>query len=140
MKKILFILLLLITISLFSFEIGIVERVIDGDTMKVSINNEVKTIRLLGVDTPESVHPTKSVEEGAIEASNFTKQLEGQKVLITYDENNKIDFFGRTLGYIWIDSNEGMICWNLYLIQKGHGILYDKYPFSKLKWFKLNLK
>jgi micrococcal nuclease len=142
MKKILlFLLFIFITISLFSFEIGIVERVVDGDTLKVLINNEVITIRLLGVDTPESVHPTKPVEEGAIEASNFTKQLEEKIIIVTYDEDNKKDFFGRTLGYIWIENDKGrLICWNLYLIQEGYGKLYTQYPFSLSEYFKIQLK
>jgi micrococcal nuclease len=37
---------------------------VDGDTIIVNINGESERVRLLGVDTPESVHPTKEVEEG----------------------------------------------------------------------------
>lgn len=139
MKNLIVVCMMLLTIAAFSFEIGTVVRAVDGDTLKVDVNGEIKTVRLLGVDTPESVKPGTPVQPGAIEASNFTKKLEGMQVLLTYGDQ-KIDFFGRTLAYVWVDHPPGdLICWNLYLIQLGYGDLYDKYTFTKLDWFREEL-
>ncbi|WP_041288677.1 thermonuclease family protein [Kosmotoga olearia] len=48
---------------------------IDGDTIKVILDSEIETIRLIGVDTPESVHPRKPVEYFGKSASLFSKLL-----------------------------------------------------------------
>src|SRR4051812_25037158 len=48
-------------------------RVIDGDTIVVEIEGKQVKVRLIGVDTPETVHPTKKVEYFGREASAFTK-------------------------------------------------------------------
>ena len=50
-------------------------RVIDGDTVKIDYNGRVTSVRLIGVDTPETVHPNKPVEAYGKEVSNFTKNL-----------------------------------------------------------------
>ena len=134
MKKSILVLFMCLCVIGFSFEVATVIRVVDGDTLKVLLNDVTETVRLLGVDTPESVHPTKPVEEGSLEASAFTKQLTGKQILLTYDKN-KTDFFGRILAYVWIDTEGGLDCWNTRLIKEGYGILYTKYKFSKLDWF-----
>jgi micrococcal nuclease len=135
MKKSLIILMTVLTTALFAFDVGQVLRVVDGDTLVIQIKGKEERVRLLGVDTPESVHPTKPVEPGALEASAFTKQLEGSQVVLTYDEN-RTDFFGRVLAYVWVEHPPGrLICWNVYLIQTGHGELYDKYKFGQIEWF-----
>ncbi len=41
--------------------VGTVDRVIDGDTIRVRIGNRVETVRYIGVDTPETVHPTRGI-------------------------------------------------------------------------------
>ena len=138
--KNLIILLLLLPLAAFSFEVGVVSRVVDGDTLKVEINGTEETIRLCGVDTPETVHPSKPVEPGGVEASDFTKQLTGMKIILTYDSNSP-DFFKRILGYIWIEVEAGqLICWNVELIRQGHSELYTKYKFDGIEWFKGELK
>ncbi|MDK2954034.1 thermonuclease family protein [Kosmotoga sp. DU53] len=48
---------------------------IDGDTIKVILDSEIETIRMIGVDTPESVHPRKPVEYFGKSASLFSKLL-----------------------------------------------------------------
>ena len=64
-----------------------VVAVVDGDTIKVMLNNEKYTVRLVGVDTPESVHPNKekNTKEGKI-ASDYTKsRLQDKNVYIQKD-------------------------------------------------------
>ena len=54
-------------------------RVIDGDTIAIEINYKQEKVRLIGVDTPETVHPNKPVEYFGKEASQFTKSLVEEK-------------------------------------------------------------
>ena len=60
---------------------AVVTRVVDGDTIVVVIGAREEKVRLIGVDTPEAVHPRKPVEPFAREASAFTKALAEGKVV-----------------------------------------------------------
>ena len=63
-----------------------VHRVIDGDTIHVQVEGKRYTVRLIGVDTPETKHPTRAVQYFGREASAFTKAaLEGKKVMLQKD-------------------------------------------------------
>lgn len=94
-----------------------VNRVVDGDTLKVNFNGKEESLRLIGVDTPESVHPdaSKNTAEGKI-ASEYTKaMIEGKDVAIEFDVQER-DQYGRLLGYVWF--NGKMI--NKTLVQEGY--------------------
>lgn len=79
-----------------------VTRVVDGDTIKASINGEEYTIRFILVDTPETVHPSKPVEFFGKEASEYTKKnLEGKTVYLQKDVSD-FDRYGRMLSYVWL--------------------------------------
>ena len=80
-------------------------RVVDGDTIIIlNENDENEYIRLIGIDTPESVHPDdeRNTEYGNI-ASNYTKSLLSgtTTVFLQYDEE-RTDQYGRTLAYVWL--------------------------------------
>ena len=93
-----------------------VVRVVDGDTIIISLNGKNERVRLIGIDTPESVHPdaSKNVAEGEL-ASNFTKKLlEGRSVALELDVQER-DHYGRILAYIYIDD----IMVNKLLLEKG---------------------
>ncbi len=63
-----------------------VERVVDGDTLVVRYQDESHTVRLVGVDTPETVHPTRAVQYFGAEASAFTRaRLEGKTMHFVRD-------------------------------------------------------
>ena len=63
-----------------------VVRVIDGDTIRVRVQGKEYTVRLIGVDTPETVHPTKTVQHFGAEASAYTKAaLEAKTVTLEAD-------------------------------------------------------
>ena len=84
------------------------EACVDGDTIKVTLNNEVKTVRFLAVDTPETKHPTKGVEPYGKEASEYTcnKVTNAKKIELEYDKNSdKEDKYGRLLAWIWVDGS-----------------------------------
>src|SRR5918992_2910855 len=70
-----------------------VTRVVDGDTIEVSPEVEgTEDVRLIGVDTPETVDPNEPVEPCGPEASAFTtQQLEGQSVTLEFDEDRMDD-------------------------------------------------
>src|SRR5919198_6222440 len=64
----------------------VVERVVDGDTLLLASGERV---RLIGVDTPETKHPKKSVEYFGKEASAFTRcMVEGKRVRLEFDQAN----------------------------------------------------
>ena len=81
-----------------------VTRVIDGDTIEVALDNEIVAVRLIGIDTPETVNPTEPVECYGPAASRFTTSaLEGRPVRLEFDVE-RLDRYGRTLAYVWLDS------------------------------------
>lgn len=94
-----------------------VNRVVDGDTIKIIYNGKEESLRLIGVDTPESVHSNSSlnVVEGKT-ASEFTKTyLENKEIFVEFDVQQR-DYYGRLLGYVWLA--DGTLFNNL-LLQKG---------------------
>lgn len=131
MKKIILILAGLLFISnLYGENSYVVTKVIDGDT--IVINNEEK-IRLIGVDTPESVHPSKSVEYFAKEATVFTKRMcEGKAVKLEYDWQRQ-DKYGRTLAYVYLEDGTFI---NAEIVKQGYGYVYTKFPFKYMDEFR----
>ncbi|WP_347549177.1 thermonuclease family protein [Pseudalkalibacillus hwajinpoensis] len=92
-----------------------VVRVVDGDTLKVTVENREETIRLLLVDTPETKHPSKPVQPFGPEASQFAKdKLQGKQIDIELDVSER-DKYGRLLTYVWI----GDSMFNEMLLEEG---------------------
>ena len=110
-----------------------VVRVIDGDTIRVRVQGKEYTVRLIGVDTPETVHPTKTVQHFGAEASAYTKAaLEGKTVLLAKDRTgDTVDRYGRWLRYVLLDGDN----FNARLIREGYAHAYRLFPFSKRKEF-----
>lgn len=104
-------------------EWGLVVRVADGDTLTVRFENgEDETLRLLDVDTPETVHPNLPVQCYGPEASAFTKTLKGKRVGV---EDDGRDRYGRLLAYVWIDDEEGSQLLNVRLLEEGLAVYKD---------------
>lgn len=82
-----------------------VVRVVDGDTLVVNAGSHEETVRLIGIDSPESAHPDESrnCEEGRA-ASEHMKSLvlPGEAVYMTSDVS-ETDRYGRLLRYVWLD-------------------------------------
>ena len=113
-----------------SAEAQLVERVIDGDTVVV---RGVGRVRLIGVDTPETVDPRRAVEFFGREASAFTKRLlEGQRVRLEYDRE-RTDRYGRTLAYVYL--RDGTFA-NAEIVRRGYGHAYTRFPFRYLDRFR----
>ena len=76
--------------------------VTDGDTVTARINNKDYKLRMIGVDTPETVHPSKPVAFYGKEASDFTKSnLTGKTVYLEKDVSER-DKYNRLLRYVWL--------------------------------------
>lgn len=112
---------------------AICTRVVDGDTIIVNINGIEEKVRLIGVDTPETVHPSKPVEYFGQEASAFTRKMcEGKKVKLEYDWERR-DKYGRLLAYVYLE--DGTLL-NAEIIRQGYGFAYVKFPFKLLDDFR----
>jgi micrococcal nuclease len=116
---------------------GRATRVVDGDTIHVTVAGEDRTVRLIGVDTPETVHPKKPVEFYGKEASDFTKKnLTNKTVWLEYDVA-PLDRYNRHLAYVWLTKpgtgeeaiRQGMF--NARLVLQGYGKIMTIQPNSK---------
>lgn len=110
---------------------SLVVSVVDGDTVELESGDKV---RLIGVDTPETVHPAKPVEELGNEASEFTRsRLEGQRVRLEYDQSNATsahrDKYNRLLAYLFVV--DGNMDFNAEIIRHGYAHAYTTYPFNR---------
>lgn len=97
-----------IEVNEINLETVILKRVVDGDTLIVTnSDNEELRVRLIGVDTPESVNPdqSKNTKEGE-KASQYTKDLLtiGQILYLEYDKE-QVDHYDRTLAYVWLSAD-----------------------------------
>jgi len=106
-------------------------EIVDGDTIKV---NEIGTLRLIGIDTPETKDPRKVVQCFGKEASNNAKNLlSGQKVYLEFDKSKPIlDKYQRTLAYVF---REDGYFYNLETVKDGFAHSYREYPHPKLDEF-----
>jgi micrococcal nuclease len=119
-------------------ELVIVSKVYDGDTIVVGRGWRQTTIRLIGVDTPETVHPEKPVQFYGPESSDFTKRsLLGKWVRLEFEAPNRpggsIDHYGRTLAYVITGESKNF---DLELVRLGYGRAYTRYPFRYMDEFK----
>ncbi len=110
--------------------------VVDGDTVKISVDGKTETFRLIGMDTPETVDPRKEVQCFGVEASNKAKELLlGKKVRIETDPTQgTYDKYNRLLAYIYRDDG---LFYNKYMIEQGyaHEYTYDT-PYKYQTDFK----
>ncbi len=132
---------------------GTITKVVDGDTLKVKVKGRVKTVRAIGIDTPESKKPGIPVECGAKEATSsafkwaYKKQIDkdgdglydaGKKprkvTLRTDPTQGKTDKYGRLLAYVTRSGTN----FGLNQITRGWAevYVYDNVPFQKLSAFQ----
>ena len=94
---------------------GTVERVVDGDTFVLEGGDRV---RLLGIDTPETVDPDEPVGCFGPQASAYSKHLlTGRHVRLVYDREHH-DVYGRLLAYVYLDGRSSLFV-NRALIDRG---------------------
>jgi len=111
-----------------------VERVVDGDTFVLTGGERV---RLIGIDTPETVHPKKPVEPFGPEASSFTKKmLEGRDVRLEFDVQER-DKYGRLLAYVYLEDGTFV---NAELVKSGFAVILTIPPNVKHAGMFLDLQ
>lgn len=111
-----------------SMQKAYVNYVVDGDTIEVTYEGKRERIRLIGIDTPESVNKdsSKNVPFGSI-ASAFTKEmLEGKDVYLEFD-TQKYDKYGRSLSYVYL----GETMFNKTLVEMGYAKSYNSGKLNK---------
>jgi endonuclease YncB( thermonuclease family) len=108
----------------------VAKRVIDGDTLELSTG---ETVRLIGVDTPETKDPRKPVQYFGKEATAFTQRtVAGKRVHLEHDQQRH-DKYGRTLAYVYLENGTFV---NAEIIKQGYGFAYTRYPFKYLEEFR----
>ena len=113
-----------------------VVRVVDGDTIEVDIGGILDKVRYIGMDTPETVHPTKPVEYFGKEASEKNRELvEGKTVLLEKDVS-EVDKYGRLLRYVWVDD----VMVNAELVRLGYAQVVTYPPDVKYQEYFLQLQ
>ncbi len=113
-----------------------VTRVVDGDTIHIDMNGKSETVRLIGINTPETVDPRRPVQCFGKEASNKAKELlESQKVRIeTESSQGERDKYGRLLGYV---TREDGLFFNKYMVEEGYAYEYTyRLPYKYQTQFK----
>lgn len=115
-------------------ELCAVVAVVDGDTITVSRNGVTETVRLLGVDTPETQDPRKEVQFFGKEASAFLSNLvTGEDVYLTFEKRGEKDRYGRSLAYVH-RAPDGL--WvNLEIVRQGYGQVYSGEAFQHIDVF-----
>lgn len=113
-----------------------VNYVHDGDTISVNMDGREEKIRMIGVDTPETIKPNSPVECYGVAASNFTKQLLSNKTVRLESDpiNQNRDRYSRLLRYVY--TQDGVLV-NSFIIQQGYGFAYLSFPFTKAEEFRL---
>lgn len=105
-----------------------VVRIVDGDTIIVELDGGEEKLRMIGVDTPESVHNDleKNVPYGKV-SSDYTKDmLEGREVWLEMDVEER-DRYGRLLAYVYLDGE----MFNRMLLEEGHATIITVPPNVK---------
>jgi micrococcal nuclease len=102
----------------------------DGDTIKLDMAGRIETVRLLGINTPETVDPRRPVQCYGREASAFMRDLvEDRRVRIATDPSqDRYDRHGRLLAYVWLPDG-GFV--NLEMLRGGYAgeYTYDR-PYA----------
>lgn len=96
-----------------------VVKVVDGDTVTVSFDGKNETIRIIGINTPETVDPRKPVECFGQKASEHAKELlNGKSVQLEPDTTQaELDKYNRLLRYIWLE--DGTVDFGATMIAEG---------------------
>ena len=110
-----------------------VTHFVDGDTVQVTMNGTLETIRFIGMDTPETHKPNTPVQcYGPVAAAYTQTRIGSQPIRLVSDSlTTNRDRYNRLLRYIILEDGTNL---NLELVQKGYAFAYA-FPFSKLDQF-----
>lgn len=96
--------------------VGTVVDIIDGDTLTVMVGGVSTTVRMLGINAPESTECW-----GAEAAVILSNAVNGREVLLVAGEED-VDEFGRALRFIYLETPEGVQFINEFMIVEGHAV------------------
>ena len=104
-------------------------RVVDGDTIIINYHGKKERVRLLRVDTPESVHPDKkrNIPMGIVASDYAKKRLSGKKVDLEFEGERRGKKFERLLAYVFVDGQNFCI----ELVKQGLSPYYTPYGLSQ---------
>ena len=110
-----------------------VTHFVDGDTVQVTMNGTLETIRFIGMDTPETHKPNTPVQCYGPAAAAYTQaRIGSQRIRLVSDSlTTNRDRYNRLLRYVMLEDGTNL---NLELVQKGYAFAYA-FPFSKLNDF-----
>lgn len=103
------------------FETYRVLKVVDGDTIDVLYNGQSKSVRYIGIDTPETHNNSKPVGKYGTDAAEFNAKMISEAssdVKLEFDGDSE-DRYGRLLAYIWVDSGASEVMLNSSIIKNG---------------------
>lgn len=107
----------------------IVTRVIDGDTVQVSIADTIEKVRIVGIDAPEK-NPKECFADEA--SARLTQLILGRSVVLQAKLTEDRDAFGRLLRYV----HSGSTDIGLLLVREGLVMSYEKYPHPLLREYE----
>lgn len=113
-----------------------VAGIIDGDTIKVDIDGKIEKVRLIGLDTPETSHPSKPVQCFGKEATSKMQSLAQSKKVYLYsdDSQDTRDKYGRLLRYAFLEDGRNIA---YEMIKQGYAHEYTyNLPYEYQKQFK----
>ncbi len=111
-------------------------KVVDGDTLDIDYNGNTERVRLIGINSPESVDPRRPVECYGVEASEHAKDmLEGEDIKIEFDNSqSKRDQYDRLLAYVYLGDGQMV---NRKMIADGYAYEYTyNTPYKYQSEFK----
>lgn len=112
-----------------------VVRAVDGDTLDVELGGQNETVRLIGIDTPETHDPRKPVQcFGEAAAAHARELMEGRNVRLEADPtNSNRDKYNRLLRYVYLPDGQLV---NAQLISDGYAFAYVVFPYTRLNEFR----
>ena len=104
-------------------------RIVDGDTIVIKYDGKYEKVRLLCVNTPESVHPDKkqNIPMGKVASKYTQKKLTGKYVNLEFEIDRLRGHYGRLLAYVFVDGQN----FNMDLVRQGLSPYYTKYGKSE---------
>ena len=99
---------------------GQVIRVVDGDTVHVRVGNRVEKVRYIGINTPETNHPTRGEEPGGRAATAVNSRLVGDRTVRLEPDVQTRDHYGRLLAYVWVNGPGGELMVNAEMVRLGY--------------------
>lgn len=111
-----------------------VMRIIDGDTIEIEYEGIKTSVQLIGVNAPETVHPSKPPERFGREATAFLQSLLSYKFVYLIFDGDKRDKYDRLLAYVYRGADDLFV--NVEVIRRGYGQTDDRFAFKYTNLFK----